>query len=142
MTDPAARAARAARAAGAILAPDLGSGLPAEVEAAIHESETGWERPGQYEVAVIAGLAISAASLIVTAAQLAWSIVSEHRSNEPVPSHDSITRQIRITLRETMCRCPTARSTSPTSLLPRLSASPQTTSCNRTRTDILRAPTH
>ena len=100
MTDPAARAARAARAAGAILAPDLGSGLPAEVEAAIHESETGWERPGQYEVAVIAGLAISAASLIVTAAQLAWSIVSEHRSNEPVPSHDSITRQIRITLRE------------------------------------------
>jgi hypothetical protein len=92
--------ADAARAAAVILASDLGPGLPAEVEAALHARSAVRQRPGQYDTSVIAGLAISAASLIVTAAQLAWSILTERRPNAPEPSRDQIARQIRITLRE------------------------------------------
>ncbi len=97
MTSP---ATAAARAAAVILAPDLGPGLPAEVEAALHARDAVRQRPGQYDTAVIAGLAISAASLIVTVAQLAWSILTERRPNTPEPSRDQIARQVCITLRE------------------------------------------
>jgi hypothetical protein len=94
------QAAAAARAAAIILAPDLGPALPAEVEAALHPRSAARQRPGQYDIAVTAGLAISAASLIVTAAQLAWSMLTERRPDAPEPSRDQITRQICITLRE------------------------------------------
>jgi hypothetical protein len=93
-------ATAAARAAAVILAPDLGPGLPADVEAALHARDAVRRRPGQYDTAVIAGLAISAANLIVTAAQLAWSILTDRRPNAPEPSRDQIARQIRITLHE------------------------------------------
>lgn len=83
MTSP---AAAAARAAAVILAPDLGPGLPAEVEAALRARPAHRQRPGRYDATVIAGLAISAASLIVTAAQLAWSILTERRPDAPEPS--------------------------------------------------------
>jgi hypothetical protein len=44
MTDP---VGDAARSAAAILAPDLGPNLPAEVEAALHARNAGEQRPGQ-----------------------------------------------------------------------------------------------
>jgi hypothetical protein len=83
VTDP---VAGAARAAAAILAPDLDLGLPAEVEAALHARESGRQAPGQYDPAAIAGLAVGAASLIVSSAQLAWSILSDQREHTAKPS--------------------------------------------------------
>jgi hypothetical protein len=91
MTDT---AADAARTAAAILAPDLGPHLPAEVEAALAARDT-QQRPGQYLDP------ISLASLIVSIAGLAWTIYNDRRSRtlEPPPP-DSIARQVRITLRD------------------------------------------
>ena len=96
MTDPVADAARAAADA---LAPGLGPGLRAEVEAALAARNAGSRRPGQYDPAVIAGLGISAASLIVTIAQLAWSIITRPDHSTPPPP-EIIARQISITLRQ------------------------------------------
>jgi hypothetical protein len=87
-------------AAAAILAPDLGLGLPAEVEAALHDRQAGGQRPGQYEPLALASLGIGAASLIVSIAQLAWSILTDHRAHTAQPSPEAIARQIRITLRQ------------------------------------------
>ncbi len=101
MTSP---AADAARAAAKILAADLGPALPAQVEAALHAalhaSEDEQQRPSRYDPTAIAGLGIGAASLIVTVAQLAWSILAGRRDHAAEPSHDAITREVRITLRE------------------------------------------
>jgi hypothetical protein len=97
VTDP---VADAARAAAVILAPDLGSGLPAEVEAALHARGRDEQAPGQYDPAAIAGLAVGAASLIVSTAQLAWSIVSDQRTRTATPSPEAIARQVRIALRQ------------------------------------------
>jgi len=96
MTDP---AADAARSAAAILAPDLGPNLAAEVEAALAARGTR-QRPGQYDPLAIAGFATGAASLIVSIAQLAWSIISDRRQHSPGPSPESIERQVRIALRD------------------------------------------
>jgi hypothetical protein len=90
MTDP---AADAARAAAAILAPDLGPNLPAEVEAALAARDTR-QRPGRYLDPV------SLASLIVAIATLAWTIYNDQRNRAQEPHPSSIARQIRITLRE------------------------------------------
>ena len=90
MTDP---AADAARSAAAILAPDLGPGLPAEVEAALAARDTG-QRPDRYLDPV------SLASLIVAIADLAWTIYNDRRKQTPDPPPDSIARQVRITLRD------------------------------------------
>jgi hypothetical protein len=97
MTDP---AADAARAAAVVLAPDLGPNLPAEVEAALHARHADEQRPGRYDPLAIASLGLGAAGLIVSIAQLAWSIISDHRKQTPEPSTDSIPRQVRITLRQ------------------------------------------
>jgi hypothetical protein len=97
VTDP---VADAARAAAAILTPDLGPGLPAEVEAALYARGTGEEAPGQYDPTAIAGLAVGGASLIVSIAQLAWSIVSDQRTHTAKPSPEAIARQVRIALRQ------------------------------------------
>jgi hypothetical protein len=97
MTDPATAAARAAAIS---LKSELGPGLPSEVEAALAIRHTDWQRPDQYDPATIAGLAMGAASLIVTIAQLAWSIYSDQRAQSPEPSPEAIARQIRITLRQ------------------------------------------
>ena len=97
MTDP---VADAARSAAAVLASSLGPGLPAEVEATLHARKYGEQPPGQYDPIAIAGLAVGAASLIVTIAQLAWSIVSDQRTQTTKPSHEAIARQVRIILRQ------------------------------------------
>ena len=70
MTDP---VAQAARSAASVLAHDFGPNLPTEVEAALRARHTSGQRPGQYDPVAIAGLAVSAGSLIVAVAQLAWS---------------------------------------------------------------------
>ena len=90
MIDP---AAEAARTAAAILAPDLGPNLPAEVEAALAARDT-QQRPDRYFDPV------SLASLIVAIATLAWTIYNDHRTRTPEPPADSIARQVRITLRD------------------------------------------
>jgi len=88
MTDP---AADAARSAAAILAPDLGPTLPAEVEAALDTSQ----RPDRYIDPV------SLATLIVSVATLAWTIYNDQRNrHHSDPPADSIARQVRITLRD------------------------------------------
>ena len=87
-------AAGAARAAAAILAPDLGPHLPAEVEAALAARDAR-QRPGQYLDPV------SLASLIVSIASLAWTIYNDRRTQAPdPPAADSLARQVRITLRD------------------------------------------
>ena len=87
MTDP---AAQAARSAAAILVPDFGPALPAEVEVAL----AGRGRPDRYLDPV------SLASLIVSIATLAWTIYNDQRSHASDPEPDTIARQVRITLRE------------------------------------------
>jgi hypothetical protein len=90
MTDP---GADAARSAAAILAPDLGPNLPAEVEAALADRGT-QQRTDRYLDPV------SVASLIVAIATLAWTIYNDQRKRTPDPSPSSIARQVRIILRE------------------------------------------
>jgi hypothetical protein len=91
MTDP---AADAARSAAAILAPDHGPTLPAEVEAALAARDTS-QRPDRFLDPV------SLASLIVTIATLAWTIYTDQRDrHHPDPPADAIARQVRITLRD------------------------------------------
>ena len=91
MTDP---AADAARSAAAILAPDLGPTLPAEVEAALAARDTS-QRPDRYLDPV------SLATLIVSIATLAWTIYNDQRTRHHAdPPADAIARQVRITLRD------------------------------------------
>ena len=90
MTDP---ATDAARSAAAILAPDLGPNLPAEVEAALAARDT-QHRPDRFFDPV------SLASLIVAIATLAWTIYNDQRNHAPDPSASSIARQVSITLRD------------------------------------------
>ena len=90
MTDP---AADAARSAAAILTPDLGPNLPAEVEAALAARDT-QQRPDRYFDPV------SLASLIVAIATLAWTIYNDMCTRTPDPPASSIARQVRITLRD------------------------------------------
>jgi hypothetical protein len=97
MTD---RVEDAARSAAVILASELGPNMPAEVEAALYTRHHGDQRPGQYDPLAIAGVATGAASLIVSIAQLAQTILSDRRNHRAGTSPDSITRQVRISLRE------------------------------------------
>lgn len=92
--------ADAARSAAVILASELGPNLPAEVEAALYTRDHGDQRPGTYDPLALAGLAIGAASLIVSIAQFAQAILSDRRNRTAETSPDSITRQVRIRLRE------------------------------------------
>ncbi len=102
MTDP---AADAARAAAAILAPDVGPNLLAEVEAALAARDT-QQRPDRYLDP------ISLASLIVAIATLAWTIYNDQRTRHDQPDHDPgpqpdvIARQVRITLRDADIQLP------------------------------------
>jgi hypothetical protein len=75
MTDP---AAGAARAAAAILAPDLGPDLPAEVEIAL-AARGDWQRPDLYLDPVSLG------GLIVAIATLAWTIYTDQRDRKSGP---------------------------------------------------------
>ena len=90
MTDP---AADAARSAAAILAADLGPGLPTEVEAALAARGAG-QRSDRFLDPV------SLAGLIVAIATLAWTIYNDRRQQAPGPPPDWIARQVRITLRD------------------------------------------
>jgi hypothetical protein len=97
MTD---HVADAARSAAMILAPGLSPNLPAEVEAALAARYAGHQRPRQYDPLAIASFGIGAASLIVSIAQLAWSIISDQPKHTTAPSPDATARQVRITLRQ------------------------------------------
>jgi len=101
--------ADAARSAAVILAPELGPNLPAEVEAALYTRGHGDQRPGQYDPAAIASLGISAAGLIVAIAQFAKAILSDRRNHSAETSPESITRQVRISLREQDVPVPAGR---------------------------------
>jgi hypothetical protein len=90
MTDP---AGDAARAAAAILAPELGADLPADVEAVLAPRGTR-QRPDRYLDPV------SLSSLIVSIATLAWTVYNDLRERHPGPTPDAIARQVRITLRQ------------------------------------------
>jgi hypothetical protein len=98
MTDPVAEAARSAAER---LAPSGDPRLAVEVEAAL-AARDGEQRPGQYDPTAIAGVVIGAGSLIVSVAQLAWSIVSERGKgkNQAAPSPEAVEREVRITMRE------------------------------------------
>jgi hypothetical protein len=105
MTDPVERAMTdpveaAARSAALVLASDLGPSLPAEVETVLAARYTGEQRPGQYDPVAIAALGIGAADLIVSIAQLAWSIISEQHKHTAQPLPDATARQVRIALRQ------------------------------------------
>jgi hypothetical protein len=101
MTDP---AAEAARSAAVTLAPDLGANLPVEVEAAL-AARAGDQRPDRFFDPVSLG------TLIAIVATLPWTIYNDQRNRageqktelSPAvqePEADSITRQVRIKLRE------------------------------------------
>lgn len=101
MTD---HAAEAARSAAAILAPDLGQNLPVEVEAAL-AARAGEQRPDRFFDPISLG------ALIVSVAALAWTVYNDQRNRmreqktelNPAaqePEADSVTRQVRIKLRE------------------------------------------
>jgi hypothetical protein len=102
MTDP---AADAARAAAAILAPDLGLSLPAQVEAAL-AARNARQSPNRYLDPV------SLADLIVSVATLAWTIYNDQRTRRDQHGHDHepqpdvIARQVRITLRDADIQLP------------------------------------
>lgn len=96
MTDP---AAEAARAAAAILACELGAGLPAEVEATLAARDAvaarnARQRPNVYLDPVSIG------SLIVSIAALAWTVYNDLCDRHPSPPSDAVAHQVRITLRE------------------------------------------
>lgn len=106
-------AAAAARSAAAILAPDLGRNLPAEVEAAL-AARGARQRPERYLDPVALG------GLIVAVATLAWTVYTDQRdraearrakhdqelkqAEQPPPAQlvdaDSVARLVRIALRE------------------------------------------
>lgn len=90
MTDPAATAARAAATALAPAHPNL----PADIEAAL-ASRHATGRANQFLDP------ISLATLIVTIAQLTWTIYTDRRDHaaEPPPPQ-TLARQVRIALRE------------------------------------------
>jgi hypothetical protein len=92
MTDP---ASDTARSAAAILAPEVGASLPAQVDAILTARATS-RRPGQFTVDPV-----SVASLIVAIATLAWTIYDNlhARTHEP-PQAETIARKIHMTLRE------------------------------------------
>jgi hypothetical protein len=90
MTDPISAAARTTAQR---LAAEHGPHLAADVEAALHSQKT-TPRPGQYVDPISLG------SLIVAIATLAWTIYSDQRKKTPNPSHDSVTREVRVELRK------------------------------------------
>jgi tetratricopeptide (TPR) repeat protein len=85
--------ADAARSAAAILAPDLGSNMAAEVEGALAARGVP-QRPDRYLDPV------SLASLIVSIASLAWNVYNDQRKRNPEPLPSSVARQVRVALRE------------------------------------------
>jgi len=81
-----------ARAVAQRMAADYGSGLPADVETALH-TRGSTPRPEQYLDP------ISLAGLIVSVATLAWTVYTDLRKKTPEPSPDVLTRTIRVQMR-------------------------------------------
>lgn len=91
MTDPPGDdvgPARGARAAAVRLAPEFGAGLPADVEAALHESSGG----DRYLDPV------AVASLVISAAQFAWTIYIDLKKKSAKPSREVLARRVRVEL--------------------------------------------
>jgi hypothetical protein len=93
-------AADAARSAAVILAPDLGSDLPEQVEVALRGRRHTGEHLSQYDLTAIATLGIGAASLIVSIAQFAWTIYSDQRKHAPETSPEWVARQVHAALKD------------------------------------------
>ncbi len=81
--------ARGARAAAVRLAPEFGVGLPGDVEAALHASGQDGER-------YLDPVALSA--LIVSAAQLAWTVYMDLRKRTAKPAREVVARRVRVEL--------------------------------------------
>jgi hypothetical protein len=78
----------------------LARAWPPKSKPPLHAHENGEQPPGQYDPTALAGLAVGAAGLVVSIAQLAWSIISDQRTHTAKPSHEAIARQVRITMRQ------------------------------------------
>jgi hypothetical protein len=89
MTDPVADGARAAAER---LTPDYGSGLAADVEAALH-TRGQEQRPERYFDPVSLG------ALIVSIATLAWTVYTDLKKKTPRPAPDVVARTVRVELR-------------------------------------------
>ncbi|MET8570165.1 hypothetical protein [Streptomyces sp. NPDC004783] len=88
MTDPAAAGARAAAAR---LTGSHGPDLAPEVEAALY-ARAGTSGPVQYTDPV------AVAALIVSVAQLAWTVYQDRRRTDPAPPPEVIARHVRVRL--------------------------------------------
>jgi uncharacterized membrane protein YebE (DUF533 family) len=83
----------AARAAAERLTAEYGSGLAADVDAALQAQGTD-QRPGQYLDPASLG------SLVVAIATLAWTIYCDQRKKTPEPSPGTVARHVRVELRQ------------------------------------------
>jgi hypothetical protein len=92
MTDP---IADIARATAHHLTTDYGPRLATDIEAALHTRTAGPTQPSQYTDPV------AVAGLIVAIATLAWTVYKDLRKTTPQPTHETLTRTIRIQFQET-----------------------------------------
>jgi hypothetical protein len=96
MSDPAVVAGKGpaggARAAAARLAPEFGDRLPADVEAALHTPAGGGGDRYLDPVAL--------AALIVSAAQLAWTVYADLQKRTAKPAPQVVARRVRVELAE------------------------------------------
>jgi hypothetical protein len=82
----------AARAAARRLAPEFGAGLPADVEAALHTpAGAGGDRYLD---------PIALAAMIVSGAQLAWTVYVDLRKRSAQPAPQVVARRVRVELAE------------------------------------------
>jgi hypothetical protein len=84
---------RIARAAAARLSAEYGPALPVDVEAALHASDATWE-PERYLDPTALG------ALIVSVANLAWTIYTDLKHKTPNPSSEVLTRAVRVQLHD------------------------------------------
>ena len=80
-----------ARRAAARLAPEVGAGLPAHVEAALHGAP---REPTHMEPATATLIALG--GLIVSAASLAWQIYRDLKKDAERPAPQVVERQLRL----------------------------------------------
>jgi hypothetical protein len=88
MSDPVEQSARAAARR---LVTEHGAGLPADVEAALHQREA-VRGPVQYLDPVSLG------ALVVSVASLAWTVYTDLKKKTPEPPREVVARTIRVRL--------------------------------------------
>ncbi len=90
MTDPIEHSARAAALR---LVTDYGPGLPVDVEAALH-ARGSIHQPEHYFDPISLG------ALIVSVANLAWTVYTDLKKRTPDPSPEVVARTVRVALRD------------------------------------------